>query len=226
MENHYTPEWSRFVGKVFYRDKDDPEDKGKWHKITLLEVKSFAHKCIRDGDYKAAVRWMRLLYDNGAKCWKQILIYAVEDIGKADLSVMDHLLLLKCAVKKRIKRLEMVYKEIEDGHTEWMCIALATTIASLAWKHRLTDNITIWIKGNLDKFPPITPEMWEMAKKEGEAAILDIKAKKLPPVKDKYFDKHTALGKKMERGLKHFLEVSSAIKNEALDQPDFTPPNW
>jgi hypothetical protein len=72
--NHYKPEWSRFVAKF------------KGHKVSLLDVKPFAAKAVRDGDENAASRWMRILYENNAKCWKQLLIRSVEDppLGSVD----------------------------------------------------------------------------------------------------------------------------------------------
>jgi hypothetical protein len=211
-----TPEWSQFVGTY----------KGK--KVSVLDVKSFLHKAVRDGEENEAIRWQRVLFEKKARCWKQLLIHCVEDIGLADIGVMDDVLLLKRGFKKRIKRLEMVYREIAESrtHPEWLCIVLATVIVCRARKHRFTDNISIWIKENHGKMPPITQEMWETAKRESKAAIEDIRSGKLPAIPDKALDKHTGIGKKMKRGLEHFKNKASALKNEALEIEDFVPPNW
>lgn len=206
--NHYKPEWSRFVAQF------------KGHKVSLLDVKSFAAKAVRDGDENAAIRWMRILYVNGCKVWKQLLTRSVEDIAQADLSVMDEVLLLKRSLKKRIHRLSLVYKEIEDSNeSEWLCIILATMIVCRAQKQRATDHAAIWFRENPTWMPPITQEVFDAAK----AAAKDIAEGRLPAVPDKVWDKHTARGRAMGRGTQHFKEVASELKNEA-DVVGFHPP--
>jgi hypothetical protein len=206
----YTPEWSRHVATY------------KGHKVSLLDVKSFAHKAIRDGDEAAAIGWMRVLYTNGAKCWKQLCIYTVEDIGLADLNTMDEVLLLKTkrGLKKRMHRLGLIYDEIRDGHTEWMVIVLASIICARAKKNRITDDACIWFKKNPTWLPAITQADFDAAKDVTEAVDAGI----LPPVPDKAWDKHTSLGKKLKRGLKHFEEVASKVKNAAVGIQPFAAP--
>lgn len=207
--NHYRPEWSKHVATF------------KGYKVSLLDVKSFACKAVRDGDENAGIRWMRILYDNKCKVWKQLLIRSVEDIAQADLSVMDEVLLLKRSLKKRIHRLSLVYKEIEDSNeSEWLCIILATMIVCRAQKHRATDHAANWFRDNPTWMPPITQEVFDAAK----ATAKDIAEGKLPAVPDKVWDKHTGLGKKMKRGQKHFAEVASKLKNEAVGLQPFVPP--
>jgi hypothetical protein len=207
--NHYKPEWSRFVAKF------------KGHKVSLLDVKSFAAKAVRDGDENAAIRWMRILYENNAKCWKQLLIRSVEDMAMADLTVMDSVLLLKRRLKKRIHRISLVAKEIEDSHqSEWLCIILATMIVCRAQKHRATDHAAIWFRENPTWMPPITQEVFEAARD----ASKDAAEGKLPAVPDKVWDRHTQRGRHMGRGMNHFKEVASKLKNEATGLAGFVPP--
>ena len=207
--NYYKPEWSRIVATF----------EGK--KVSLLDIKSCAAKAVRDGDENAAIRWMRILYDNNCKVWKQLLIRSVEDIAMADLSVMDEVLLLKRSLKKRVHRISLVYKEIADSNeSEWLCIILATMIVCRAQKHRATDHAAIWFREHPTWMPPMTQEVFDAAK----AASKDIAEGKLPAVPNKVWDRHTNIGRAMGRGIQHFKEVASELNNEAVELDDFTPP--
>jgi hypothetical protein len=207
--NHYKPEWSRKVAMF----------KGK--PVSLLDIKSFAAKAVRDGDENAAIRWMRILYENKAKVWKQLLVRSVEDIAMADLTAMDAVLLLKRRLKKRVHRISLVAKEIEDSNqSEWLCIVLATMIVCRAKKHRATDHAAIWFRENPTWMPPITQEVFDAAK----AAARDIAEGKLPAVPDKVWDRHTQRGRSMGRDMQHFKEVASKLSNEAVGVAPFTRP--
>ena len=206
----YKPEWSRFIATF------------KGHKVSLLDMKSFAHKAIRDGDEAAAIGWMRVLYTNGAKCWRQLCIYTVEDIGLADLNTMDEVLLLKTkrGLKKRIRRLGLIHDEIENGHTEWLAIVLATIICARAKKNRLADDACIWFKKNPTWLPAITQADFDAAKSVADAVDAGV----LPAVPDKVWDKHTGRGRAMGRGMKHFEETASKVKNAAVGIQPFAAP--
>lgn len=165
---------------------------------------------------------MRVLYKNRARCWKQLCVYTIEDIGLADLNTMDEILLLKTkrGLKKRMHRLGLIYDEIRDGKSEWMVIVLASIICCRAGKNRLADDACIWFNARPNWLPAITDADLVAAK----AVAQDVDAGKLPRVPDKAWDKHTTHGKRKKRGLKHFVEVSSAIKNAAVGIQPFAAP--
>ena len=213
--SRYKPEWSNHV-------LDFVREDGTTERISLLDVKSFAAKAVRDGDEAAALRWMWILYDQGAKVWKQLLVRSVEDIGMADLCVMDHVYALKHRLWNRLERIGDIYDEIKDSkRSEWLCIILATMIVCRARKNRATDDAAIWFRENPTWNPPVAQEVFDAAKlveKDFEQGTLPLLA-----ADGKVWDKHTARGRKMKRGEEHFKQIASKLKNEA-DVQGFTAP--
>jgi len=63
---------------------------------TLVDVaRSAAQKAVRDGDEQAGIYWIKQLYFADRKVWKALSIFAIEEIGIADLSVKTHVLELE-----------------------------------------------------------------------------------------------------------------------------------
>lgn len=134
---------------------------------------------------------------------------------------MDSELLLKCRLKKRIRRISLVAKETKDNNqSEWLCIILATMIVCRAQKNWATDHAAIWFRENPTWMPPITQEVFDAAK----AAVKDIAEGNLPAVPDKVWDRHTQRGRSLGRDMQHFKEVASKLKNEAVGVEPFAPP--
>jgi hypothetical protein len=84
-----------------------------------------------------------------------------------------------------------------------------------AKKSRAADNANVWFEQNQTYVPP-TPE--EIKHYESD----DLPTPVIPP-DSKIYDKHTARGRKMGRGLEHFLKEAAVLKNESDVAPFQAP---
>ena len=176
---------------------------------------SAAHKFMRWGDEGNAVYWIKQLYFANAEgrsqinVWKQLHIYACEDIGLADLSVKTHVL-----------ELEQIAGKCKDNrHSDLMMVVEAMLICCRAKKSRAADNAIIWFVQNPTYKAP-TPE-------EIESAVKTNQPKPVVPDDSPIYDRHTAKGRRMgrknEAGMEHFLAEGARLENES-DVVPFTPP--
>ncbi|MGB7945132.1 MAG: hypothetical protein WCF42_17630 [Terriglobales bacterium] len=186
---------------------------------TVVDVaRSAAQKAVRDGDEVAGCYWMRQLFFVGYDVWKALIIFAVEDVGIADLSVRDHVLGLmqaadRCKPKDHRPDLQCV-KDACKNHPDLLCVIEAMQICCRAQKCRAADDAAIWLRENPTYKPP-TPE---------ETAALNRDDLAKPVIDDKVIDQHTANGRRRKRGMDHFKQVASQLKNKSNVIP-FTPPN-
>src|ERR1700688_4813939 len=153
---------------------------------TVVDVaRSAAQKAVRDGDENVGVYWMRQLFFVGYDVWKALIIFAVEDVGIADLSVRDHLLALmqaadRCKPKDHRPDLQCV-KDACKNHPDLLCVIEAMQICCRAQKCRAADDAAIWLRENPTYKPP-TPE---------ETAALNRDDLAKPVIDDKVIDRHT-----------------------------------
>jgi hypothetical protein len=176
---------------------------------------SAAHKFMRWGDEGNAVYWIKQLYFANTEgrsqinVWKQLHIYAGEDIGLADLSVKTHVL-----------ELEQIAGKCKDNrHSDLMMVVEAMLICCRAKKSRAADNAIIWFVQHPTYKAP-TPEEIELAVKTNQP-------KPVVPDDSPIYDRHTAKGRRMGRkenaGMEHFLAEGARLENES-DVAPFTPP--
>lgn len=171
---------------------------------TLVEVAGSAlQKAVRDGDEAAAVYWVKQLYFAHRKVWKKLHVFAAEDIGLADLTVKTHVLELEQAAGKC---------KNDDRHSDLLQVITATLICCRAQKSRAVDNAIHWY----DDKPT-----WKPADAKEVLALAETSVPQ-PVIPDKVFDMHTAAGRKLGRGMEHFMKEGAALKNESDVQP-FTP---
>ena len=192
-----------------------------WHHTpcgeTVDVARSAAHKYMRDGDEVKGCYWIRQLYFAGYDTWKALGNFVSEDIGIGDLSVKTHVLELKqladmCKPKDHRPTLRCVDDKCKN-HSDLLCVLEAMQICCRAQKCRAADEAELFYRENPTYKPP-TPE---------ETAALDRDDVPKPAIDDKVFDKHTAKGRKMGRGIDHFKAESSQLKNKSNVIP-FTPP--
>jgi len=185
---------------------------------TVVDVaRSAAQKTVRDGDEWKGCYWIRQLYFVGYDVWKALAIFAVEDVGIADLSVKTHVLELKqaadmCKPKDHRPSLQCV-KDKCKNHPDLLCVLEAMQICCRAQKCRAADDAAIWFRENPTYKPP-TPE---------ETAALNRDDLAKPLIDDKVIDQHTAKGRKMGRGIEHFKAKGAKLQNKSNVIP-FVPP--
>jgi hypothetical protein len=185
---------------------------------TVVDIaRSAAQKAVRDGDENVGVYWMRQLFFVGYDVWKALIIFAVEDVGIGDLSVRDHVLGLmqaadRCKPKDHRPDLQCV-KDACKNHPDLLCVIEAMQICCRAQKCRAADDAAIWLRENPTYKPP-TPE---------ETAALNRDDLAKPVIHDKVFDRHTNKGSRMKRGMDHFKQEASQLKNKSNVIP-FVPP--
>jgi hypothetical protein len=193
-----------------------------WHHTadgeTVDIARSAAQKAVRDGDEVKGGYWIRQLFFVGYDVWKALAIFAVEDVGIADLSVKTHVLELKqaadmCKPKDHRPSLQCV-KDNCKNHPDLLCVLEAMQICCRAQKCRAADDAAIWFRENPTYKPP-TPE---------ETAMLNRDDLAKPVIDDKVIDQHTAEGRRRKRGMDHFKQAASQLKNKSKVIP-FTPPN-
>ena len=199
---------------ILHGGKAKKEKEGKvhppppWGKIDGTQVDvvfSAAHKCVRRGNETDAIAWIRLLHLNGFHVWKQLKIYAMEDVGLGDTSVLS-----------RIDMLEKSADAVKDlpHHPELLAIIEAVMILCRAKKSRATDNAAIWFQENPTYVPPTEDEVQEAS----EVELVT------PPVYEEYLDKHTAAGRHNGRGLEDFKKTENEALSNKADVAPFVPP--
>ena len=170
-------------------------------------VFSIAHDCVRQGDEDGGLYWIRQLYFAGFDVWKQLLVYASEDIGLADLTVTPTILTLEQSAKR-----------CNDGaprHTDFLMVTQAMMICCRAKKSRAVDDAIIWYNTH----PTYeTPSAVEVKRK-----LAEVEKMEKPPIADRCLDKHTGQGNAKKRGMTHFLTEKAILVNES-DVVGFTPP--
>jgi len=200
-----------------------------WHHTadgnTVDVARSAAQKAVRDGDENAGVYWIRQLFFAGCNVWKALVVFAVEDIGIADLSVRSHVLELEkaaemCRSKGHAPSLQCQrdyaagIKNPRCHHADLLCVIEAMQICCRANKCRSADEAAIWFRENSSYKPP-TPE---------ETAALNRDDLERPIIPDKAFDQHTAEGRRLKRGMDHFKQAASQLNNKSNVVP-FVPPS-
>lgn len=169
---------------------------------------SALHKAVRDGDEAAAVYWIKQLYFADRKVWKQLHVFAVEDIGLGDLSVKQHMLELEKAAEKC---------KNDGRHSDLLHVINAVLICCRAKKSRAADNAILWLNEN---------PTWKPADEKEIAALAETDAPQ-PVIPDKVFDQHTTEGRKKGRkgkaGLEHFKNEAAVLTNES-DVAPWQPP--
>ena len=158
---------------------------------------------VRDGNEGEAVKLVKQLYAAGYKVWPRIRTYAEEEAG---LSAID-LTLMVAGLE------ETAGKVKTDGHRrDLLCIIKATMLVCRAKKSRAVDN-AIHRFDLYDGEVPTDDEVKALAESTEPPA----------PIPDKAYDKHTTDGRKMGRGMEHFLEEKATLQNES-DVAPFQPP--
>jgi hypothetical protein len=158
---------------------------------------------VRDGNEGEAVKLVKQLYAAGYKVWPRIRTYAEEEAG---LSAID-LTLMVAGLE------ETAGKVKTDGHRrDLLCIIKATMLVCRAKKSRAVDNAIHWFD-LYDGEVPTDDEVKALAESTEPPA----------PIPDKAYDKHTTEGRKMKRGMEHFLEEKATLQNES-DVAPFQPP--
>lgn len=171
---------------------------------TLVEVaRSAAQKAVRDGDEQAGIYWIKQLYLAGRKVWKALAIFAVEEIGIADLSVKTHVL--------EHEKLAALCKD--ERHSDLLHVITAMTICCRAKKCRAADDAAIWY----NEHPTYTMPTPQEAKHLAKADLPQ------PTIEDKVYDRHTTKGRRMGRKMEHFKDKGAALKNKS-DVVPFIPP--
>jgi hypothetical protein len=171
---------------------------------TLVDVaRSAAQKAVRDGDEQAGIYWIKQLYLADRKVWKALSIFAVEEIGIADLSVKTHIL--------ELKKLAEACKD--ERNSDLLHVITAMIICCRAKKCRAADNAAIWYNEHPTFTMPTPQEAEHLAKTDLPQPTID----------DKVLDRHTTKGRKMRRGMEHFKTEGAALKNRS-DVVPFTPP--
>lgn len=147
-------------------------------------ARSAAQKAVRDGDEHAGIYWIKQLYFADRKVWKALSIFAVEEIGIADLSVKTHVL-----------ELEKLAEDCKDERdSDLLHVITAMTICCRAKKCRAADDAAIWYNEHPTFTMPTPREVNRLAKTDLPQPTID----------DKVFDRHTTKGRKMGREMEHF----------------------
>lgn len=166
-------------------------------------ARSAAQKAVRDGDEQAGIYWIKQLYFADRKIWKALSIFAVEEIGIADLSVKTHVL-----------ELEKLAEACRDErNSDLLHVITAMTICCRAKKCRAADDAAIWYNEHPTFTMPTPGEVKNLANTD----LLQ------PTIDDKVFDRHTTKGRKMGRGMEHFKAEGAQLQNKS-DVIPFVPP--
>lgn len=171
---------------------------------TLVDVaRSAAQKAVRDGDEQAGIYWIKQLYLADRKVWKALSIFAIEEIGIADLSVKTHVL--------ELEKLAEACKD--ERNSDLLHVITAMTICCRAKKCRAADDAAIWYNEHPTFTMPTPEEVKNLAKTDLPQPTID----------DKVFDRHTTKGRKMGRGMEHFKAEGAQLQNKSNVIP-FVPP--
>lgn len=171
---------------------------------TLVDVaRSAAQKAVRAGDEQAGIYWIKQLYFADRKVWKALSIFAVEEIGIADLSVKTHIL--------ELEQLAQACKD--ERNSDLLHVITAMTICCRAKKCRAADDAAIWYNEHPTFTMPTPQEVNNLAKTDLPRPTID----------DKVFDRHTTKGRKMGRGMEHFKTEGAQLQNKSNVIP-FVPP--
>lgn len=171
---------------------------------TLVDIaRSAAQKAVRAGDEQAGIYWIKQLYLADRNVWKALSIFAVEEIGIADLSVKTHVL--------ELEKLAGDCKDERDS--DLLHVITAMTICCRAKKCRAADDAAIWYNEHPTFTMPTPEEVTNLAKTDLQRPTID----------DKVFDRHTTKGRKMGRGMEHFKAEGAQLQNKSNVIP-FTPP--
>jgi hypothetical protein len=120
-------------------------------------------------------------------------------------------------VKTHILELEQLASKCEDARqSDLLHVITAMTICCRAKKSRAADNACVWLRENPTYTPPSPKEI------EGVAKMETVQ----PAIPDKVYDMHTNEGRRMGRGLEHFLKEASVLANESEVQPFVPPSDW
>ena len=166
-------------------------------------ARSAAQKAVRDGDEQAGTYWIKQLYFADRKVWKALSIFAVEEIGIADLSVKTHVL--------ELEKLAEACKD--ERNSDLLHVITAMTICCRAKKCRAADDAAIWYNEHPTFTMPTPDEVKNLAKADLPQPTID----------DKVFDRHTTRGRKMGRGMEHFKAEGAQLNNKS-DVIPFVPP--
>lgn len=165
------------------------------------DVSSAMQKAIRRGDVEGALFWATEfeIGGYGNYVWERLRIIASEDVGLADPEVV---ILTRTLYENWEQRVDKEKKAAKAGHPipreSVQFILHAVWALALAKKHRGVDHaVMVFYHSDRSKIPTC--------------------ANGIP---DHVYDMHTAKGKQMGRGVRHFIEVSSKLVNRAkIDDP-------
>jgi replication-associated recombination protein RarA len=163
------------------------------------EVTSALQKAIRRGEEADALFWATELElaGYGEYVWNRLRIISVEDVGVGEPEAVTQVAALYGFWTERVKK-EKATKKNEGREIppeSRLYLILAVQVLSRAQKHRAVDTAY-------------------MTYYEGDRAAI---AREVP---DYALDGHTARGRKLGRGARFFLEVSSQLENAAeLEDP-------
>jgi hypothetical protein len=179
------------------------------------QARSSMHKAIRDGDEVCAGWWLNQLFFAGDNIPKALSVYTNEDVGLADLTVKTHVLewlaLAKECPNAHKPKPECLRDKCKQ-HPPLLCYMNAIQIICRAKKCRNADDACIFYRENQTWMP--------YSEEETQSLIANQKEPKIP---DKALDCHTAAGRRMGRGMEHFIKEGAALSNKS-DIVGFVPP--
>ena len=186
---------------------------GTTEEETIEKLKDGIKACNVDGIHddvltlheQNAMYWTDQLYNAGANMWKKVFVILYEDVGLADLPVWDEVRKIEADVRNTGLR------DGEGGDKN--AARAAILLLCRAKKSRATDNVSVNRRLN----PGWQPNSETDIRAAEEAA----KVKREVP--DYALDGHNAKGKKMGRGLEHFIEVGTKLGNPGDVREVFSP---
>jgi replication-associated recombination protein RarA len=174
------------------------------------EVISMLQKCVRRGLEGDALYLVKQLYHGrkqkmfGCDIWRHLLVYSVEDVGLADVTMVSRILDLERAAKRVVSK---------DHNADLLMIVEAVMILCRTEKSRAVDNAIHWFDDKPNYVPPTMEEL-------GSAANEDQPS---PAEMDDAIDKHTTRGRHMGRGDEHFFTNGTKLENESDVAPFQAP---
>lgn len=173
-------------------------ESSSWRQSEELGIwKSVLQKAIRRGiTEKAMYAAYRLVSLNSWSCWRRLSVIADEDVGQPDAIV---------AVDVLYRKFLAVKKADEKGDVSWdakRCAVCAAKILAESKKDRRSDEFL---------------ELMEVIEKHGKDEQLQKVKVGLEAIPDEALDCHTARGRRMGRGDRYWLEVSSETVNRTTE---------
>lgn len=162
------------------------------HGHPIGEVSSALQKAIRRGDHEMAVWWAFELdaAGYGEYAWKRMRIICSEDIGIANPSAPAQIRALYDNWLDAQRAIKR-NKGLVKGSGAPLFMAHAAIFLAMSPKSRMVDWAVIWTKRRADN----------------------------PAIPDEALDMHTGRGRRMGRGVDHFLDEASRLFDPIGDDP-------